>query len=157
MQIIETTSLTPEQKEIICRLWNSEYPASLRFNTVADFEDYLNNLAIITHYLLQNDPGKIEGWAFLFTRDNEKWFVLILDRKVQGQGKGTLLLNKLKEKEQRLNGWVVDHDDYIKLDGQPYLSPLPFYLKNGFTLCSNTRLETEKLSAIKIAWENKQD
>jgi GNAT superfamily N-acetyltransferase len=157
MQIIETTSLAAEQKEFICRLWNQEYPANLSFNTMADFDNYLNNLTATTHYLLQNDFGQIDGWAFTFTRESEKWFAILLDRKIQGQGKGSLLLDKLKEKEQKLHGWVVDHDNYVKSDGQPYLSPLPFYLKNGFTVCSNTRFETEQLSAVKITWKAKQN
>jgi hypothetical protein len=72
---------------------------------------------------------------------------------VHGQGKGTLLLNKLKENEHKLCGWVVDHDNDRKQDGEPYKSPLKFYQKNGFAICSDVRLETEKRSAVKIIWE----
>jgi len=154
MQLIEVQSLTVEEKEIIYRLWNKEYPENVSFNALGDFDDYLNNLTDTTHYLLKNDSGEIEGWAFLFTRDNEKWFAIILDEKIKGQGKGTLLLNKLKEKEQRLCGWVVDHNTYVKQNGEVYTSPLLFYRKNGFTICS-TRQETEKLSVVKIIWEGK--
>lgn len=152
MQVTETPSLTAEQKEVIYRLWNQEYPVNVSFKALSDFDDYLNNLTDTTHYLLKNDSGEIEGWAVLFTRDEDKWFAIILDGKVKGQGKGTLLLNNLKEKQRTLYGWVVEHNNYIKQSGQTYTSPLRFYLKNGFTLCSE-RLETQKLTAVKIAWE----
>ena len=33
-----------------------------------------------------------------------------------------------------------------------YVSPLDFYLKNGFTVCKEIRIESEKISAVKIVW-----
>ena len=155
MQIVEATYQVPEQKEVVHQLWNQEYPAQVSHTTLADFDAYLNNLTELNHHLLQSDTGVIEGWAIVFTRDSERWFVIILDSKVHGQGKGTLLLNKLKEKEQRLCGWVVEHNHYTKQNGKPYPSPLKFYEKNGFTIDLQTRLVSEKLSAVKIVWEQK--
>ncbi len=156
MPIIETAHLNLQLKEGIYRLWNQEYPAKVNYKTLADLDTYLNNLTDTNHYLLQDNFKTVEGWAFSFTRENERWFAIILDSKAHGQGKGTLLLNKLKEKEQRLSGWVVDHNNDVKQDGKPYKSPLKFYEKNSFTICSETRLETEKLSAVKIVWEQNQ-
>src|SRR4051794_31751751 len=155
MQVIETAYLTSVQKEIIYRLWNQEYPEKVTYRTFVDFDSYLNNLIEPNHCLLIDDLGEIEGWAVTFTRENERWFVIILDRKVHGQGKGTLLLDQLKVKEHQLCGWVIDHDNDVKQDGQPYKSPLKFYEKNGFLIRSDTRLDTDKLSAVKIVWERK--
>jgi hypothetical protein len=81
--------------------------------------------------------------------------VIILDRNLHGQGKGTLLLNHLKAKEHELCGWVIDHDNDIKQGGEPYKSPLKFYEKNGFLICSNTKIDTDRLSAVKIVWDRK--
>lgn len=153
VQIIETAYLAPEQKEVVHQLWNQEYPAQVSHTTLADFDAYLDNLAETTHYLLQSDSGAIEGWAIAFTREGERWFVIIVDSKVHGQGKGTTLLHKLKEKEPKLCGWVVAHNQYTKQNGELYPSPLKFYEKNGFTIDPEIRLETEKLSAVKIVWE----
>ena len=151
MTIIETTELTQLQKEAILRLWNKEYPEKLKYNTLSDFEEYLENLSGKNHYLLVNNEGQVKGWAFTFTRDEEKWFAIILDSSIQAQGYGTKMLQALKEKETLLNGWVMDHNDAIKADGTTYRSPLVFYIKNDFAI-SNTRLETEKISAVKITW-----
>lgn len=120
MQVIETTYLTPGQKQIIRKLWNEEFPEKISHAALADFDTYLSNLVETNHYLLTSDFGEIEGWAFSFIRENEKWFVILLDRATQGRGNGTALLNKLKEKEQRLCGWVVDHNNDMKQNGEPY-------------------------------------
>jgi len=37
----------------------------------------------------------------------------------------------------------------------PYNSPLGFYMKNGFELEPNQRLETSNLSAVKIKWSRR--
>jgi hypothetical protein len=155
MKVIETVYLTAEQKRVIYGLWNQEYPEMLTYKSIADFDSYINNLIETNHLLLVDDFGDIEGWTVTFTRENERWFVIILDRKVQGQGKGTLLLNRLKQKEHKLCGWVIDHDNDKKQDGEPYKSPLKFYEKNGFIIYSDTRVDNEKLSAVKIVWKRK--
>jgi GNAT superfamily N-acetyltransferase len=154
MQLIETTTLSTEQKLSIYQLWNREYPARLSHKDVSDFERYLNSLQDWQHYLLWSDSNKFDGWAGTFKREGETWFTLIVDSNVKGKGKGTWLLNRLKEKHQRLCGWVVDHNTYQKLDRTIYHTPLGFYLKNGFTLLSNVRLQNEKLTAVKIVWQS---
>ncbi|MEO8416533.1 MAG: hypothetical protein ABI472_22910 [Ginsengibacter sp.] len=90
-----------------------------------------------------------------FVREKETWFTITIDSSVQGQGKGSQLLNKLKEHEQSLNGWVIDHDSEIKQSGEIYNSPLPFYLKNDFLVYPEIRLEIPILSAAKITWQPK--
>ena len=151
MKITETTELTHAQKEAIYLLWNREYPEKIQYPQFTNFEKYLHNLTGKKHYLLINDEQDIKGWAFTFTRDTEKWFAILLDQSIQRQGYGTKLLNRVKEKETILNGWVMDHDHAIKPNGEIYRSPLGFYAKNNFVV-TGTRLETEKISAVKIVW-----
>lgn len=66
---------------------------------------------------------------------------------------GSLLLNGAKKHTNKLCGWAVDHNDYVKAGGTAYLSPLRFYLKNGFREISNERLNTDKLTSVKVVWE----
>jgi GNAT superfamily N-acetyltransferase len=113
---------------------------------------YLDALLNQKHFLLITDEQAV-GWAFSFVRDSERWFAMILAEQVQGKGYGTKLLTKLLDAETRLNGWVIDNQSYFKPNGEPYRSPLQFYLKNGFRTLETTRLETPKLSAVKIVWE----
>jgi GNAT superfamily N-acetyltransferase len=153
MTIIQTPFLSPEQKEVVCVLWNKEYPKQLNYKVEAEFENYLNGLNQTNHYLGMGDDGKIEAWAITFLRESERWFAIILDEKIQGKGKGTLLLEKLKMEEETLNGWVIDHDNDCKQSGAAYKSPLRFYEINGFTVCAETRVDNEKISAVKIIWK----
>ncbi|GGI27649.1 hypothetical protein [Pedobacter mendelii] len=76
-----------------------------------------------------------------------------LDEKIHGMGKGTALLSALKENETVLNAWVIDKEEAIKQNGEIYKSPLNFYLKNGFMVYPEMRLENEKMSAVKIIWK----
>ena len=152
MLLIKTT-LTPVQKNQISGIWNNEYPKSLNFSDSKGFDDYLATLSEPIHYLLENESGKVLAWACIFIRNSEKWFAIILDEKIHGQGKGTELLTSLKADETVLNAWVIDKEEAIRLNGKIYKSPLNFYLKNGFVLCTETRLENEKMSAVKIIWK----
>ncbi len=153
MKIIEKDVLTLEQKDSLMQLWNNEYPERLHLNTIEDFDLYLNGLANTKHYLLLNDSDKIIGWTFTFLREGENWFAIILDHQIQGKGNGSLLMNEIKSKNDCLNGWVVDHENEVKQNGDFYKSPMPFYIKNGFTIIAETRIENEKMSAVKINWK----
>lgn len=152
MKIMDTLNLTIEQKQAILEIWNHEYPEKLKHRDTSDFEHYLNELTEQQHFLLADDTGAILGWSFSFIRDNDRWFAMILDESIHGLGYGTMLLNKLKEKEKKLNAWAIDHDRDKKQNGDSYISPLNFYLKNDFTICNGTRLESPKMSAVKIEW-----
>ncbi|RNL50289.1 GNAT family N-acetyltransferase [Pedobacter jejuensis] len=151
--LLHITSLTPTQKTQISTIWNNEYPKPLNFSDAQGFDDYLATLSQPIHYLLENENGEILAWACKFIRDNEKWFAIILDEKIHEQGKGTALLNALKESETVLNAWVIDKEDAIKQNGEIYKSPLKFYLKNGFLVYPEIRLKNEKMSAVKIIWK----
>ncbi|MDR6195298.1 GNAT family N-acetyltransferase [Siphonobacter sp. SORGH_AS_0500] len=151
MIIKQQTELSLEDKEQVFKLWNHEYPEKLQHKTIKDFDDYLNSLTQQVHYLLLNGDSKIEGWVTTFVREDEKWFAIILSEKLHGKGLGTQMLNKLKENEDALNGWVIDQNSDRKLNGSLYQSPLEFYQKNNFQVIPEIRLET--ISAVKIRWK----
>ena len=153
IKIISTNSLDNSQTKVIFELWNAEYPKNLTHKTLSDFENYLNTLTNQHHMLLTDENGTVKGWYFDFDRYEEKWFAMILAHKIHGKGFGTLLLNEAKKRKSILNGWVIDKTDYLKQDGNCYKSPVPFYLKNGFQLLPEIRLELEHLSAVKITWK----
>lgn len=154
MEIIETTDLSADQQKAALLLWNNEYPVKLRYHNMAEFNIYLEGLQQVHHFFLVDSLQNIAGWAFTFTRDSERWFAIILGSSIHQKGYGSMLLNKLKEKEPILNGWVIDHDRDVKWNGEKYVSPLPFYLKNNFVTYPDTRIDAEKLSAVKIKWTN---
>ncbi len=152
MKITKTSTLRTEQKDMICQLWNTEYPQNLAITTTA-FDAFLASSASQTHFLILENERDLVGWAYTFDREGDRWFSIIISHLHQGIGLGNVLLNLIKEKETHLNGWVIDHPHDRKQNGQPYLSPLSFYVKNGFTALPNLRLENEKISAVKIEWK----
>jgi GNAT superfamily N-acetyltransferase len=153
MKIVQKDILSLEEKDSLMQLWNNEYPIRLHLKTIEDFESYLNGLSNTKHYLLLDDSNKINGWAFTFLREGEDWFAIILDSQIQGKGNGSLLINELKKNNNVLNGWVTDHENELKQNNEIYKSPMVFYLKNGFAVLTETRLENEKMSAVKINWK----
>ena len=152
MKIIEKDTLSLEEKEVLREIWNNEYPARLYLKTSEDFDLYLNGLSNTKHYLLFDDSNKIIGWTFTFLREGEDQFAIILDSKIQGKGNGFLLINEIKKKNTSLNGWVIDQENELKQNNEFYKSPMPFYIKQGFTVLTETRIENEKMSAVKINW-----
>ena len=152
MEFIRTTKLSKDWKAEILELWNKEYPKKLKYKSLLDFENYLEILTDQSHIVMIDENQNIKGWYFDFIREEEKWFAILLDSNIQGQGFGTQLLNLAKEGASELNAWVIDHDNYKKQNGEFYKSPLSFYLKNGFEKHSGIRLELDKMSAVKIKW-----
>ncbi|MWB93771.1 hypothetical protein GON26_05320 [Flavobacterium sp. GA093] len=154
MKIIEKKILFAEEKQVLRELWNNEYPARLYLKTIEDFDLYLNGLSNTKHYLLMDDSNKIIGWTVTFLRNEENWFAIILNSKIQGKGNGSLLIEKLKENNDCLNGWVIDQENELKQNKEFYKSPMPFYIKHGFAICSEIRIENEKMSGLKINWSH---
>lgn len=152
MRIVQKDILSIEEKEVLRELWNNEYPARLHLKTLEDFDLYLEGLLNTKDYLLFDDSDKINGWAFTFLRENENWFAIILDSKIQGKGNGSLLISELKKNNTILNGWVTDHENEVKQNNEVYKSPMLFYMKHDFTILTETRIENEKMSAVKINW-----
>ncbi len=156
VKIIKTTELNEQAKRQVLDLWNNEYPEKLSYNSLIEFDHYLQNLNNLKHYLLTGNIDIILGWALTFDRDNEKWFAIILSEKVQGKGLGRKMLDELKQVEPILNGWVTDYNNDKKKNGLTYVSPLKFYEKCGFEILTDNRLELDKISAVKIKWTNEK-
>jgi len=146
MEIIKTKSLTTKQLQQINRLWNEEYPLKLkdRFGLLLDG---VNNYS---HYLIEDKDKNILAWAVDFEKDNEIRFSIIVDKNYQGKGLGVQLIKKLKNDLEEFYGWVIDHNDDKKSNGENYESPLSFYIKQGFEVLHNKRIETDLLKAVKI-------
>ena len=153
MEFIKRSLLSESEKTEIYELWNNEYPEKLSYKSKEEFDNYLKSLTEQSHILLIDINKNIKGWYFDFKRENEKWFAIILDSKIQGKGLGTKMLELAKQKENELNGWVIEHNRDKKKNGEFYNSPLSFYLKNGFKKLKSNRLELEKISALKIKWK----
>ncbi len=157
LTLVETLSFEESQKMALMNLWNAEYPASLAYAELAEFEQYLNHLINPKHFLLHDEQNQIKAWAFSFLREGAIWFAIILAHEIQKQGFGKQLLDTLKSENEDLNGWVVDHNATLKVNGEIYLSPLAFYEKSGFSIIDGQRIELEKISAVKIQWKRDFD
>ena len=153
MKFISGSSLSQKHKNEIVELWNKEYPEKLCFPSLAEFEVYLSELNDQAHILMLDRKNTVCGWYFDFLRDNERWFSLIIDSDFQGNGYGSIILDRAKVRVSELNGWIIDHNNYKKKSGEVYRSPLTFYLKNGFVKIENSCLASEKIAAVKMKWK----
>lgn len=149
--ISKKSALLPEQKEHIFDIWNRVYPTNVHYDSMMDFEAYLDKMGRPSHYLSLDDQGSIIGWLVAFDRDDERWFAMIIRDKAQGRGFGSSLLNEAKNDHKELVGWVVDHENYIKANGSAYPSPINFYLKFGFQILDE-RFPGKHLDAVKIKY-----
>lgn len=156
MKLITTKLLSHSQQSQILTLWNAEYPVNLAHKSIKGLQDFLAKMEDAHHVLLV-EGEVINGWYVDFIRDNERWFTLILRSEIHGRGYGTQLLNQAKALRPELNGWVIDHNNDVKLSGSVYQSPLAFYLKNGFQVIPEIRLELDVISAVKIVWRKQDD
>ncbi len=155
MKIIQTNTINEQIKVQILELWNKEYPKQLTYHDLPLFENYLNGLNHLKHFLLLGDLNEVLGWGLTFERHHERWFAIIISEHMNGKGFGQKLLEEIKKTETILNGWVIDHNHDMKNDGKQYLSPLGFYEKCGFKILKNERLELDISSAVKIQWVRK--
>jgi len=121
---------------------------------LAEFDGFLNTLIDPKYYLFTDDAGNIAGWAATFSAGPVRSFFIMLNSTYHGKGYGTVLLNELKKEGPQLFAWAIDHTNDVKPDGKPYPSPINFYLKNGFTVNNDLRLENELLSAVNILWNS---
>jgi len=154
LDFTKTKDLDLKEKKQIFDLWNKEYPRNLEYENFQQFEDYLKELKDQNHILVLDKNERIIGWYFDFIREDERWFAAILKSEFHGHKIGTALIELAKKDRSRLNGWVITSNEYLKSNGTAYRSPLGFYLKNGFIIHEEMRLETDKISAIKISWSN---
>lgn len=150
MKINTTTLLTHTQKSEIFGLWNNEYPDFLKYPSLTELEEYLAKLEHTIHHLAERE-NRIVGWAAVFDRNDERWFLIIVDSANHLSGIGKELMNSIMQYNEELNGWVIDHDDYIRSDGRRYKSPIEFYLKLGFRN-TGEQLDNQLFSAVKVHW-----
>jgi len=59
-------------------------------------------------------------------------------------------LDRGKARVNELNGWIIDHNNYKKKNGETYRLPIVFYLKNGLVKTKNNRLELKKITTVKM-------
>jgi len=122
MQIIKTKILTPQQEEQIDKLWNEEYAVKL-----ADrFKLLLEGVQNYNHYILEDEQQNLRAWAVDFDKENEIRFSIIVRSDQKGKGLGSSLVEKLKLENEEFYGWVIDHDNDIKSNGENYKTPIPF-------------------------------
>lgn len=148
MLITKTKLLTSIQQNQINKLWNAEYPIKLRNR----FPLLLKDVLIFNHYYVEDENQLIIAWAVDFEKDNETRFSIIVDSNFKGKGLGKLLIDKIKQENTKFYGWVIDHDLDLKENGEVYQSPINFYLKQGFILLAESRLDSEMIKAVKIKW-----
>jgi GNAT superfamily N-acetyltransferase len=151
MEIIKTKTLSEKQSSQINQLWNDEYPIKLkdRFTILLDGADWHN------HYIIEDTEQNVIAWALDFEKEKQIRFSIIVDTKHKGKGIGELLITKLKEETEEFYGWVIDHNNDLKSNGTYYQTPMPFYLKHGFEILENIRLDNEMIKAVLIKWSKK--
>jgi predicted GNAT family N-acyltransferase len=151
MLIHRTTTLTDNQLAQINQLWNEEYPTNL----YGRLSILLNETENHRHFYINNQDGKIIAWCVLFINEEQDRFSIIVSSKTQGLGLGKRLLDAMKAEVTTFSGWVIDHENDVLQSGEKYRSPIDFYLKNGFEVIHDERLETSIISCVKVTW-NKQ-
>jgi GNAT superfamily N-acetyltransferase len=151
LKIEEQQNLDESALNAVFNLWNNEYPVNISFDSLIDLQEYLHKLSNKTHFLIILEHI-IVGWAITFDRADEKWFAIIVSDKMQRKGIGRRILEILKTREPILYGWVIDHNNYKRTNGEMYFSPVKFYEQCGFKVISNARHELDKISAVQIRW-----
>jgi [ribosomal protein S5]-alanine N-acetyltransferase len=145
MEITKTKNLNTNQFRQINQLWNEEFPVKLndRFKLLLEGVDHYN------HYFIEQN-NQIIAWAVEFEKENETRFSIIVSDKHKGKGLGRLLVQRLRRYLGEFYGWVIDHNNDLKQNGEFYRSPLDFYTNNGFEVLTQHRIDNELLKAVKI-------
>jgi RimJ/RimL family protein N-acetyltransferase len=145
MEINKTKYINNDQFQQINQMWNEEYPIKLKDR----FELLLEGVEKYNHYLIEQE-NKVLAWAVEFEKENETRFSIIVKNEHKGQGFGKLLINRLKRDLGEFYGWVIDHNNDLKQNGEIYNTPIEFYLKNGFEILCEERIDSEMIKAVKI-------
>jgi len=145
MEILKTKNITNIQFQQIHVLWNKEFPVKLRDR----FGVLLDGVENFNHYLVEEN-NEVIAWAVDFEKENETRFSIIVDQNYRGRGLGSLLIARLKNDLGTFYGWVIDHNNDLKEDGTYYQSPLLFYVRQGFEVIRDQRIDSELLKAVKI-------
>lgn len=128
VEIVEAIDLDTLRQ--VWSIWNAEYPEKIAYPTVAGLGDFLHTLQNPRWYLAREEE-RLKGWLLTFDYIGCRWLAMAIARNEQRKGVGTALLEKAME-EGKLSAWVVDEAVYLRMDGEIYVSPVPFYLKHGW-------------------------
>lgn len=151
--IHKTKVLTTKQFKQINQLWNEEYPKNLKDR----FPILLEGVNNYNHYIIDDPNKNVIAWAVDFEKDKQVRFSIIVSSINKGKGFGGKLIAKLKEENEEFYGWVIDHNNDLKLNGSPYQTPMPFYLKHNFEILNDSRIDTEMIKAVLIKWKNESN
>ncbi len=150
MIFVKTETLSQSLQRDLLDAWNNEYPSVLHHN-LTSFQQYIKSLVNLHHTIVIDEDNRFCAWYFDFDRDDERQFGIIVHKKFQNKGLGKELIAKAKLTNDHLSAWVVNSNAFAKKDGSPYISPLNFYLQNGFSI-EPTRWDSEKIKTVKITW-----
>ena len=89
----------------------------------------------------------------VFNRDKMERFSILVSAENQNSGVGSRLIEFMKIHNTRLTGWVIDINNSVKMNGEIYKSPIMFYLKHGFNIEEENRIDNELLNAVLISWK----
>ena len=146
MKIHRSATLSAKHDAEINALWNTEYPQKLTDR----FALLLVDTKLVIHFYVLNQQDEIIAWSVLFEKENDLRFSIIVSSNYKQKGLGSALLTEMKKEGLAFSGWVIDHNTDLKSDGTCYLSPVNFYLKNGFSLDESCRLNNEMIKAVLV-------
>lgn len=149
MNIHQTEFLSAKQFSEINALWNEEYPLKLKDRLALLLEDNATTI----HFYILDKFEQVIAWSVLFEKEQDLRFSILVSRKHQKQGLGSALLTEMKNEDLAFSGWVIDHDLDLRSDGSNYMSPLSFYLKNGFSIDESCCLNNEMIEAVLVRYQ----
>jgi len=149
LEIVVTNHLTEYYSQQINNLWNDEYPLSLRDRFHLLFDDATNS----KHYLICDSEETVLAWGAYFEKDSEIRFSIIVRENQQGNGLGSMIIERIKDDLDEFYGWVIDHDTDKKANSEFYQSPLEFYIRHGFEVLTDVRIDTDMIRAVKIHYK----
>lgn len=93
------------------------------------------------------------AWGAYFEKDSEIRFSIIVRENQQGNGLGSMIIERIKDDLDEFYGWVIDHDTDKKANSEFYQSPLEFYIRHGFEVLTDVRIDTDMIRAVKIHYK----
>jgi GNAT superfamily N-acetyltransferase len=153
MKITKSNHINASQLFFAYQIWNAEYPGEIRYQNLQEFANYFSALENIQYYIACNEDDIFCGLAFVFIREKERWFAVMIDTNYQNIGIGKQLLLAMQQHEKLLNAWVVFENKYLKQNGKPYLPPIEFYRKYKFIVKKNSTKIIGNLQVVKMVWK----
>lgn len=154
MKIEITKHISIEEQSQIVNIWNAVYPASVSFESMNVFKEFIDNITEKNHFIWRDGGQSVGGWLMTFTRDNVRNFVLLVAENNQGRGVGKMLIEEMKKVENEVTGLVVESDNYVRKNGSIYRSPIDFYKKLGF-IVTDERVFKHGINTVKVAYSRK--